>query len=444
MHFKTIKLDYNQIKPLTAYAVLRGCGSCLLESAYDDGYGKYSYIGINPCATFSARANCIEIREGKQATVGKQKVISFTADPYSALDDFRGGQRIFGFISYEAVRLKEKLLSRHEASLVPDFFFHNYTSIISFDHRAQLVILTHYGDDNELQQILAKLTNLPETFPSFSEKADVDFTCDTSDTEYINMVEQAKRYLESGDIFQVVLSRTFHAQVNADSFTIYRALREVSPTAYLALFEEEEFAIVSASPELLVGVKDGQIETMPIAGSCKSGDSVERLLNDPKETAEHIMLVDLARNDIGAIAKIGSVKVTEFKQVKHYGHISHIVSRVVGSKADCITNLLVLKSILPAGTLSGAPKIRAMEIIDELEGSRRGLYGGAIVIIDEEGDITSAIAIRTTLITNGVAQIRVGAGIVLDSVGINEAAETRLKAEGLITALRLAEGVVLS
>ncbi len=194
------------------------------------------------------------------------------------------------------------------------------------------------------------------------------------------------------------------------------------------------------SPELLVGVKNGIIESVPIAGTCKKGDDINRLLADPKESAEHVMLVDLARNDVGSVATPGTVQVAEYRSVKHYSHVSHIVSRVIGTLDTKYTPMQVLKACLPAGTLSGAPKIRAMEIIDELEHSRRGLYGGAILTIDEIGNLTSAIAIRTAFIQDGVLEVRTGAGIVLDSVPEKEAEETKMKSRSVISALEVASG----
>lgn len=430
----TKEMRYDQLTPVLAYAAIGGAGSCMMESAYDEGYGTFSFIGINPLATFTANGNKIKIN-----ALGQELTIE--GDPYQTLQEFSQGRRVFGFIAYDAVRQKEKLPDRHPAQPTPEFLFHIYTTVIKFDHKLQKVSFQHHGSESELETIIHKVFN-PVSVSQFQEPGSIDVAPDISDEEYAKMVMKAKDYIKAGDIFQVVLSRTFKAKTNATAFDIYRALRQLNPTPYLSFFEENDFAIAAASPELLVGVKNGMIETVPIAGTCKKGDDINVLLNDPKETAEHIMLVDLARNDVGSVAKPGTVRVSEFKSVKTYSHVSHIVSRVVGELDEKYTPLNALKAILPAGTLSGAPKIRAMEIIDELENSRRGMYGGSILTIDEEGNLTSSITIRTAVIYGKTVEVRTGAGIVLDSEPLKEARETSLKSRGVITALELAEGGV--
>ncbi len=426
------EIHYDELTPIQVYSTLGGVGSCMFESAHDEGYGKYSFIGINPLATFSAIANSITIDINGTKT-------TFSGNPYDYLRQFSVSRKSFGFVAYDAVRLKEKIPDRHAPKQTPDFLFHIYQTIIAFDHNSKTLIFRHEGSEGELDEIVKKSLN-PSQVLKFRVATPLKVTTNITDDEFMDMVRMAQEYIKAGDIFQVVLSRVFSAKVDAKAFDIYRALRQISPTPYLTFFEEDGFSIASASPELLVGVKNGIIETIPIAGTCKAGDDINILLSDPKENAEHVMLVDLARNDVGFVSKPGTVKVSEYKSIKAYSHVSHIVSRVIGELDSKYNPLDALKAILPAGTLSGAPKIRAMEIIDELETSKRGIYGGSIMMIDETGDITSAITIRTALIYPDYVEVRTGAGIVLDSVPQKEAEETKLKALGVIKALELANG----
>lgn len=436
--FKLIKpivrqLSYDSLTPIMAYSAIGGVGSTMMESAYDEGYGKYSFIGINPLATLRATGNQVTIEYG-------DIVATHECDPYSLLPEFTNGRKVFGFVTYDGVRVKEVLPDRHPPKHVPDFFFRLYKTVICFDHHAQKLIINHEGTDSELDELVTRLFTPVNVMNLFNQEK-ITLLPDVSDEEYADKVLRAKEYIRQGDIFQVVLSRTFSGESNLTPFALYRALRKLNPTPYLYLFEEAEFAVAGASPELLVGVKDNVIETVPIAGTCKKGDDINELLNDPKETAEHIMLVDLARNDVGAVAKAGTVTVTKFKNVKTYSHVSHIVSHVVGQLESSKYNPFdVVRSVLPAGTLSGAPKIRAMEIIDELEMTRRGLYGGAVMMIDEVGDLTAAIAIRTMFMQNRQIELRVGAGIVYDSDPHKEVQETYLKARGGMASIELATG----
>jgi len=273
-----------------------------------------------------------------------------------------------------------------------------------------------------------------------------DLMIDIDDEDYGKMVEKAKEYIRKGDIFQVVLSRRFQKKLTVKPFNVYRALRFTSPSPYMFFIENESFSIAGASPEELVSVREGVIPTTPIAGTRRLGEGqseeelVEDLMKDEKELAEHMMLVDLGRNDLGSVAKAGSVKVTELKVPKKFPNLIHITSIVEGEIREGLDSIHVLRRMFPAGTLSGAPKIRAMEIIDELESSRRGLYGGAICAIDHMGNLESCIAIRMTVMKDGVATVRAGGGIVYDSDPLEEAKETRGKAKTVLSALEFAEG----
>ena len=428
------ELPYDSLTPVMVYRALGGLGSCILESAYEKGEGKISLIGIGPIATFQSIGRQIEIE-----LHGEKK--SFDGDPYDALKQFSKNRRAFGFISYNAIRLKEAIPDRHPSSNFPDFFFHLYQTVIAFYHEKQKILCTHEGTRESLESILKRCCE-PVRLRPFKTPKKVEVQSDLNQEAFVHKVEMAKRHIKAGDIFQVVLSKTLHIEISAAPFEIYRALRQISPAPYHFFFEEENFAIAGASPELMISVQDGKIASMPIAGTTPKGKDSSDLLESPKETAEHVMLVDLARNDIGAIAVAGSVCVADYMSVKSFSHVNHIISHVTGILNPSLHALDAFKASFPAGTLSGAPKIRAMEIIDALENSRRELYGGAVVTLDEMGNLMSCIAIRTVFMRGSKAEIRVGAGIVLDSNAEKEDEETAHKARGIIEALELAEGSV--
>lgn len=452
------EISSDHLTPVAAYHALAQKGNCLLEAATqsktEPDPGRYSYIGIDPVASFTSKSGRIRINiEGHSE--------EFQGDPYVALrtlqkkmraatvhpiSTFTGGA--VGFISYDAVRTQENIPDRHPDLLqLPDFFFQFYRSSIAFDHKTGKTVLFTISDEYEkgmseldrLEERLKRFSSLP---PMSGKKEEIQVETDLSDGAFEAIVEKAKEYARAGDIFQMVPSRSFCVKIKAEPFQIYRSLRQISPAPFLFYFDLEQFAIAGASPEKLISVHEGIIESTPIAGTRPKGADVNELLNDPKETAEHVMLVDLARNDVGAVSIPGSVRVIEYRQVHQFSHVMHIVSRIVGELAPEYDALDAFKASFPAGTLTGAPKIRAMELIDELETSRRGLYGGAIVALDAKGNLTSCIAIRTALIKEGVATIRAGAGIVLDSVPHKEAEETRMKANTVLDALKLAEGAL--
>ena len=413
--------------PLSCYQAVGGVGCCMLESIDD---GKISIIGIQPIGTFLARDDTIEIeRHGKRSV--------YQGDPYSELRRFAADRKAFGFLGYDAIRLNEKLPDRHKQGDLHDFFFHIYQTIIRFDYDRKTIVFTHEGTQEELDAICLRCSESIDPQVLQNSKK-VTIQADISREEFAHMVERAQEYIRAGDVFQVVLSRTFRSTVQAKAFDVYRALRQSSPAPYLFFFEEPAFAVAGASPELLISVQDGVVESMPIAGTCSNENNFD-LLSDPKELAEHVMLVDLARNDVGRIAQVGSVRVAESMAIRSFSHLRHIVSRVVGTLNPSLHALDALRAAFPAGTLSGAPKIRAMEIIDELENRRRGLYGGAIVSMDERGNLKSCIAIRMIVLQDGIAEVRAGAGIVLESNPQKEAMETEIKAKGALEALMLLE-----
>ena len=264
-------------------------------------------------------------------------------------------------------------------------------------------------------------------------------------------VESAREAILAGEIYQVVLSQRWEGALGVDPLEVYRALKALNPSPYLFYLETREAAVFGSSPEMLVRCRDREAETRPIAGTIRRGATpeedaalAERLLADPKERAEHVMLVDLGRNDLGRVCEIGSVRVTRYAEVERYSHVQHLVSEVRGELARGKTAIDALAACFPAGTLTGAPKIRAMELIDELESSRRGIYGGAVGYLDCAGNLDMAIAIRTAVVENGICRIQAGAGIVADSVPENEYREAESKAEALVRAVEIARGRVVA
>ncbi len=430
---KIIQKEFSSsgVTPLSCYRALGGPGCCMFESVSDEHAETIAMIGICPLGTFQAKGDFVEIDCPEEQFAGR-------ADPYTELQRFARNRKIFGLIAYDAIRVKEKLPDRHEHRDLPDFFFHFYQTVIHFDHSRQVIDISHEGTQEELDAICRRCLESIEPLPLHNPKK-ISIETDIGCEEFALLVDRAKEYVRAGDVFQVVLSRIFQSRIQARPFDVYRALRQTSPAPYLFFFEEVSFAVAGASPELLISVQDGVISSMPIAGTRAKGDERD-LLSDPKERAEHVMLVDLARNDVGQVSKAGSVRVAESMAVRSFSHLRHIVSRVEGALDPSLHALDALKAAFPAGTLSGAPKIRAMEIIDELENRRRGFYGGAVVFLDEDGHLTSCIAIRMIVLQNGLAEVRAGAGIVLDSIPQKEALETKIKAQGALDALMLAEG----
>ncbi|WP_264769881.1 anthranilate synthase component I family protein [Coxiella burnetii] len=431
----------------------------------------YAFIGFNPLAQIIARGD--EITVFLKNTVTKMK-----GDPFHHLRRLR--QQIncidnhpltkltgaaIGYLSYDAIRYVESIPDRHTASeKIADIDFKFYRDGITFDLESNNAIVSHVVEvKDELKHCyeyglekLADITNnlftpaRPKLSTNrkthYSKSTSLDFKPDSNDTDFKKIVNKAKQYIAAGDIFQVVSSRTFKKPYQGKPFDIYRALKKVSPSPYHFYLQNDSLAIAGASPEKMVSVKNGIIDSVPLAGTRPRGNGksdqtlAQELINDPKETAEHLMLVDLARNDIGIVSQAGSVEVAELMQPVNFSHVMHLASRVQGSLAKNYDAIDVLKATFPAGTLSGAPKIRAMEIIDELEHSRRGLYGGAIVALDRDDNLDTCIIIRTTIVENGIASIRAGAGIVHDSDPIAEANETRHKAKSVMAAIQLAEG----
>jgi anthranilate synthase component 1 len=377
-----------------------------------------------------------------------------TSDPLHVLEklvknkvvpnsEFRFVGGAVGYISYDAVRYWEKLPQKARDDLnFPDAQLGFFDDGIVFDHRQKRAFY-YYSGDNRLAEVetLLKQPSDSETLAHSEPKVNV------TKERFEKAVEKAKEYIVSGDIFQVVLSKRYEFRVKDDLMAFYRSLREINPSPYMYFFKAGDRQIVGSSPEMLVRVDNCIVETFPIAGTRPCGENpaenrrlAKELLADPKERAEHVMLVDLARNDIGRIAKFGSVHVPEFMKVHRYSHVQHIVSQVVGDLRDDRECFDALRAVFPAGTVSGAPKVRAMEIIEELEPARRGPYAGAVGYFSYNGNADFAITIRTLFADKDKAYIQAGAGIVADSVPEREWFETDHKAEALMKALKKAGG----
>ena len=358
--------------------------------------------------------------------------------------DFRFVGGALGYISYDAIRYIEKLPNHKIDPLnFPDIEMGIFEDGFVFDH-TQNQAYYYFRKENRLKEIEETLkdpANDEEAF-AYTQPA-----VDTTKEAFERAVEKAKQYVTAGDIFQVVLSKRFKFHYNGSLLTFYKSLRQINPSPYVFYLKFDKRQIVGASPEMLVRVDNRKVVTFPIAGTTSVTTNPQEnlrlgkeLLKDKKECAEHVMLVDLARNDVGRISKYGSVTVPEFMQVHQFSHVQHIVSQVMGDLKDGLESFDALKAVFPAGTVSGAPKVRAMEIIEELESSRRGPYAGAVGYFSCNGNADFAITIRTLFSEGNQAYIQVGAGIVADSVPEKEWFETDHKAKALMKALEYAAG----
>jgi len=410
---------------------------------------QYSFVGFTPRLVISAKDGEVRLRDSES---GEDARIE-TGDPLEVVGKalgkgcpqkgFRFVGGAVGYVSYDAIRYWEGLPDVAVDDLrFPDIEMGVYDDGVVFDHSAGQAFYYHRGEDRsgELAKIAEEACDpeaLSFTGPRVNVARDV----------YEKSVERAKAYIASGDIFQVVLSKRCDFTVKGDLMGFYLALRRVNPSPYMYFLKMGERQIVGSSPEMLVRVDGGMVETFPIAGTrprvedARENRALAReLLSDPKERAEHVMLVDLARNDIGRVSKFGSVHVPEFMTVHRYSHVQHIVSRVVGELREGCDCYSALRAVFPAGTVSGAPKVRAMEIIEESEPTRRGPYAGAVGYFSYNGNMDFAITIRTLVAEGSECHIQAGGGIVADSVPEREWLETEHKARALMKALELSGG----
>lgn len=406
---------------------------------------EMSVIGFDPELVVSCDYSKIYVRNSTNRIVHTAELINpleqlSTFIPKVKDNRFRYVGGAVGFISYDAISYWERIPYKHRKRNCPLLEFGIYTDGILYDHiKNNAYYFT--TDKCRFNKINAQIKKKNPVLMK-------DFSCSNFRTvlnrkEYMNMVKKAKQYIYQGDIFQVVLSKNTILTIKGDLLPVYSKLREVNPSPYMYFFKLGDQAIIGSSPEMLVRITNNHIETFPIAGTkpvvkneSKNNLLAKKLLSDEKEVAEHTMLVDLARNDLGRVCKYGTVKVLELMSVKRFSHVQHIVSHVEGLLTPGLTSYDALRAVFPAGTVSGAPKVRAMEIINELEPYPRGLYAGAIGYFSANGSCDFAITIRSLIVKKGKASIQSGAGIVIDSVPEKEWKETQDKAHGIIYALK--------
>ena len=454
--------------PLSLYLKLANAPfSYLLESVQGgERFGRYSIIGLPAKTRIVAHGFTVQVIENNKIietfenTNALDFVKSFQArfktPPYEGLPRFTGG--LAGYFGYETIRYIEKRLAntaKSDAINTPDVLLMVSEEIAVVDNLSGKLYFIVYANPNEanayknahqrlsdLVQMLRKTVAIPESAPSVKTQASSEF----GEENFKAAVKKAQQYILEGDIMQVVLSQRMSQKFTAPPLSLYRALRSLNPSPYMFYYDMGDHHVVGASPEILVRLDDGIVTSRPIAGTRPRGKTREQdlaladeLLADPKERAEHVQLMDLGRNDVGRVAQIGTVKVTDNMLVERYSHVMHIVSNVEGKLKPGLDAIDVLKATFPAGTVSGAPKVRAMEIIDELEPSKRGIYAGAVGYLGFNGDMDVAIAIRTGVIKNNMLYVQAGAGIVADSIPQSEWDETQNKAKAVLRAAELVQ-----
>ncbi len=468
--YKTVPVFYEMLidscTPVGLFAILKEkYENCFILESVDNSeqWGRYSFIGIDPkteIRIFGDKAEIID--NGTSRKVKCENPIELfndilgkrTSPVFINRPKLTGG--LIGYFGYDTVRRFEKKLTNvpEDDLQMPDSNMFLYDEIVAYDHltnKAVIILNINAGEDvdekyaeydRKAVEIGRLLAEGKSPAPSHGNGKAAEVKSNVTKKEFIKMVETAKQHIVDGDISQVVLSQRFEIADPPAPFDVYRMLRSTNPSPYLYYFDHKDYCIAGASPEMLVSVTDGSVVTKPIAGTIGRGATEledkafeELLLNDPKERAEHTMLVDLGRNDVGKVCDFGTVNVTDFMRVERYSKVMHLVSDVQGRLAEDKTALDALMSVLPAGTLSGAPKVRAMEIIDELENKKRGLYGGTVGYLAFSGNIDTCIAIRTVLFRNGKAYVQAGAGIVYDSVPEKEYEETKNKALAVVNAV---------
>jgi anthranilate synthase component I len=461
--------------PVSAYMKLRtGAPSFLLESVEGgERQGRYSIVGTAPSETLKFLGDTAEHRLGDRVeeipctdplAIVDDILRDRVAVPTEGLPRFHGGA--IGFLGFDLIRYYENVGERHDSPYdIPLGHLAFCDTLVVFDHvKHTIKVVSHARLDGDaeaeyraaterIDAVIDRLRSAPSLDPNEALLADVPPQVQRAPVGEVNMprgryeemVRTAKEYIAAGDIFQVVLAQRFSVETRASALAIYRALRVVNPSPYMYLLDFGDYQIVGSSPELLVLVDGSEVTTHPIAGSRPRGENVEEdealereLLANEKERAEHVMLVDLGRNDVGRVCKPGTVRVDDLMSIERYSHIMHIVSNVVGELREDYRPLDALRACFPAGTVSGAPKIRAMQIINELEPEGRGAYAGAIGFFGYNGNVETAITIRTAVLVDGRAHVQAGGGIVADSEPAAEWQESVNKAQALLTSIRLA------
>ena len=464
------KITADLLTPVLAYIKLREKHHyCfLLESVEGIGrLARYSFVGKDPIKIISNRGKQITIKtkdktENREENLFhylKEEIKKFNRPKIGDLPDFTGG--IVGYLGYENIALIEDVVqidNPHELD-TPDSIFALYDTVIAFDHyKHQLILIKNVIKANSSDASAAfadakkSLSDLRDQLlkpVDYASNFDYEKLSEDKEAEsyYKEIVKQSKDNITAGDVFQIVLSHRFKTKFSGDLLNVYRALRIINPSPYMYYIEfEDDFTVIGTSPEDLLKVTERRATILPIAGTRHRGETPEEdlrleeeLLADPKERAEHVMLIDLARNDLGRISKYGTVEVTEMMRVQRYSHVMHIVSRVEGELKDDRDCIDALMAAFPAGTLTGAPKIRAMQLINDYEKNRRNVYGGAVGYIDFGGNLDMCIAIRTMFAKDDVIYWQAGAGIVADSIPKSEFQEVKNKSAVLVSALKYAE-----
>ena len=432
--------------PVSAFAKLRGLGGAFLLESAEGGerMGRYSFIGVAPREVIVSRDSDPLVRL-RQAMAGYERAEG------AGLPRFSGGA--VGYVAYEAARHFERLpLASRDPHHAPDAVFGIYDTVVAFDHlRHVMLVIAHAADgdrgaaERRIDEIDALLDG-PLALPP-APRSERSLRSNMTPAEYESLVRRAGALIADGDCIQIVLAQRLDIRPAPEPLALYRALRHVNPSPYMFLLETPDVTLVGASPEPFVRVEGGRVVMHPIAGTRPRGaDPAADAANETalraseKERAEHVMLVDLARNDIGRVAKPGSVRVPELMRVDRFSHVMHLTTVVEGELREDIDALGAFRACFPAGTVSGAPKIRAMERIAELESDRRGVYAGAVGYLGFDGSLDTCIAIRTAVIADDVCRIQAGAGIVADSDPRAEEAETRAKAGALLRAVALVDG----
>ncbi|NLP28432.1 MAG: anthranilate synthase component I [Clostridia bacterium] len=452
----TFEAHADELTPIVMFYNLEGKNRCLLESALaTKESGRYSFMAENPYLQVTSWGSNISIiKEDGTKVEGKADLLDTVKElldiqyssEYLSLP-FSGGA--IGYVGYDTIRQYEKLPDSNKDEInVPEAYLLFYKTVICYDHyNHKLYILYNVLKEDEhqyedivkiLEETYEKIRIRKEIEPFEKKELSSEVRSNLSQEEFCDLVNRAKSYIRKGDVFQVILSQRFSIDTEGNSFEAYRRLRSENPSPYLFYIEFENFEVVGSSPERLVSVRENIVTTNPIAGTRPRGKSKEEdnlladeLLADEKERAEHVMVVDLGRNDLGRISDLGTVNVDSFMEVELYSQVMHLVSKVSGQLKEGLTSYDALKACMPAGTVSGAPKIRAMEIIDELENVRRGIYAGGLGYFSYHGNMDFCIAIRTIVFKNKTAYIQAGAGIVHDSDPIKEYRETINKAKAL-------------
>ncbi|ASK61454.1 anthranilate synthase component I [Virgibacillus phasianinus] len=450
--YKFIKLNADTLTPIGIYTNLTGKKKFLLESSFPHAKkGKFSFIGADPYQEFIGSENNTTILHHEHGTkeVQTSPVLSTLKERLPKLDidlplPFAGGA--IGYIGYDAIRSYEQIGAKLQDDLeMPDVHLMLYKSVIAFDHRNESAYLIAMNPDQESETVLNErlenlkdaLTTTPNTDTSPNEN--MTFYPEMDKEQFMENVKFAKKHIQQGDAFQIVLSQRMAATIHGDPLSFYRKLRKVNPSPYMFYIDFDAYQVLGASPESLVQTTGRHIVTNPIAGTRPRGKTEQEdveltkdLLADEKEIAEHRMLVDLSRNDIGRVSEVDSITIPTYMKVEKYQHVMHIVSEVHGRLSKNYSSIDALIACLPAGTVSGAPKIRAMQIINDLEESKRGVYAGGIGYINVNHDVNMALAIRSLVIKEKKAYLQAGAGVVYDSDPENEYNETLHKAKSLM------------